>query len=123
MQIGAIDTGVRGTAAPALSPRLVRAAHEFEGQMMQELLKPMTDGDALKGTDSDSGAGSGGALAEFASETLGEALSSHGGFGIANQIVRELSQSGNGPANGDDNGKVTRKLRGNTAVRASEWLE
>jgi HAMP domain-containing protein len=25
-------------------PRLVRAAHEFEAQMMKELLKPMTGG-------------------------------------------------------------------------------
>ena len=32
-----------------VSPRLVRAAHEFEGQMMKELLKPMTSGDALTG--------------------------------------------------------------------------
>ena len=56
------------------SPRLVRAAHEFEAQMMKELLKPMTGSDALTGAedgDSDSGAGSGGALGEFASEALG----------------------------------------------------
>jgi hypothetical protein len=46
---------ITGTAAatagigPASSqatpqPRLVHAAHEFEAQMMQELLKPMTSG-------------------------------------------------------------------------------
>ena len=29
------------------SPKLVHAAHEFEAQMMKELLKPMTEGDAL----------------------------------------------------------------------------
>ena len=60
---------------------------------MQELLKPMTSGDSLTGTDEDedSGAGSGGALGEFASEALGQSLSQHGGFGIANQIIRELS--------------------------------
>ena len=65
--------------------------------MMQELLKPMTHGDALTGTDEDedSGAGSGGALGEFASEALGQALSERGGFGIANRIVQELSHSGN----------------------------
>ena len=55
--IGGIDgSGGRQRSAP--QPRLVRAAHEFEGQMMKELLKPMTDGDALTGAedgDSDSG--------------------------------------------------------------------
>ena len=77
----------------APSPQLVRAAHEFEGQMMKELLKPMTAGDGLAGTDddADSGAGSGGALGEFTSETLGQALSEQGGFGIANRIIQELS--------------------------------
>jgi Rod binding domain-containing protein len=35
--------------------------------------------------------GSGGALGEFASEALGQALSERGGFGIADRIVKELS--------------------------------
>jgi Rod binding domain-containing protein len=80
------------TATP--SPKLVRAAHEFEGQMMKELLKPMTAQDSLTGADDDSDSGSNGALGEFASEALGKALSDRGGFGIANQIVKELSHSG-----------------------------
>jgi len=94
-----------GETAP--SPRLVRAAHEFEGQMMKELLKPMTNGDALAGTeeDSDSGAGSGGALGEFASEALGQSLSERGGFGIADRIIHDLSHTGNR----HESGKVTKK--------------
>jgi len=76
-------------------PRLVRAAHEFEAQMMKELLKPLTDS-----KDEDSGSGSGGALSEFASEALGRSLSDQGGLGIANRIVGDLSRAGNhrGPA-------------------------
>ena len=79
-------------------PRLVRAAHEFEGQMMKELLKPLTSADALTGDDGDSdgGEGASGALGEFASEALGQALSAQGGFGIANGIVKQLSKSRNG---------------------------
>ena len=90
-------TGEAGKGDAAASPRLVRAAHEFEGQMMQQLLKPMTHGDALTGTDADedSGAGSGGALGEFASEALGQSLSERGGLGIAKQIIQELSHPGN----------------------------
>jgi Rod binding domain-containing protein len=77
-----------GTEKAAPQPRLVRAAHEFEAQMMKELLKPMTGEDSLGGED---GAGSGGALGEFASEALGRALSERGGFGIAHRIVQDLS--------------------------------
>jgi Rod binding domain-containing protein len=115
--IGGNMVGAQGGDAP--QPRLVRAAHEFEGQMMKELLKPMTGGDALTGAedgDSDSGAGSEGALGEFASEALGQALSQRGGFGIADKIVKELSHSGNRHGGA----KVIGNLHGNTVMRASE---
>ncbi len=109
------DQAGKSDATP--SPRLVRAAHEFEGQMMQQLLKPMTDGDALTGTDDDedSGAGSGGALGEFASEALGQSLSERGGLGIANQIIQELSHAGNQ----HKIGKVTKNLHQGHGMRTS----
>jgi len=91
-----VDAG-HNAAQSAPQPRLVRAAHEFEAQMMQELLKPMTSGNGLDGEDG-SASGSGSALATFASEALGKALSERGGFGIASSIVGELSHSGNRPA-------------------------
>jgi Rod binding domain-containing protein len=108
--------GGKGDTAP--SPRLVRAAHEFEGQMMQELLKPMTNGDVLTGTDEDenSGAGSGGALSEFASQSLGQSLSQRGGLGIANRIIQELSHTGNQ----HESGKVTKNLHQGQGMRTSE---
>jgi Rod binding domain-containing protein len=106
---------VPGQVSPAApEPRLVRAAHEFEAQMMKELMKPMTAGDALSGEDEDSG--SGGALGQFASEALGRALSEQGGFGIASRIVADLSHSGSKSGNGP----VTRNLHGNTVMRALE---
>ena len=113
------------SAAPSgPSPRLVKAAHEFEAQMMKELLQPMMQGNGLDdddgGGDDDSsglglgsGSGSGGALAEFASQSLGQALSQRGGFGIANQIIRELGRAGN-PKSTD---KVTLDLHRNTVMR------
>ena len=106
-------------AAAAPQPQLVRAAHEFEGMMMQELLKPMTQSDALTGDDgegADWDAGSGGALSQFASEAFGQAVSAGGGFGIANLIIRQLSHSGNQHRTG----KVTGNLHGNTAMRTPE---
>jgi Rod binding domain-containing protein len=104
------------------SPKLVHAAHEFEAQMMKELLKPMTNSDPLTGDDEgadgvlDSGAGSGGTLGEFASESLGKALSERGGFGIADGIVSQLSHSGNH----GKTGTVTRDLHGNTVMRSNK---
>jgi Rod binding domain-containing protein len=83
----------------APQPRLVRAAHEFEAQMMKELLKPMTGSSSLTGEDDEQG--SGGALGEFASEALGRALSERGGFGIADSIVKDLSSSGSRKAPGN----------------------
>ena len=113
--MGGATPAAQAESAP--SPRLVRAAHEFEGQMMKELLKPMTQGDALTGTDADedADAGSGGALGEFASEALGQSLSERGGFGIAKQIIQELSHRGNQ----HENRKVTRNLHQNHGMRTS----
>jgi Rod binding domain-containing protein len=108
------------TAATAASvtpqPRLVHAAHEFEAQMMQELLKPMTSGDGLDGEDSDSASGSSGALGAFASESLGRALSEQGGFGIATGIVRQLSVEGNRHVTTG----VTGSLHDNTVINSNK---
>ena len=95
-------------------PRLVRAAHEFEAQMMKELLKPMTNAGALAGQDGDSTTGSESALGEYASEALGRSLSEQGGFGIANRIVADLSHSSNRSVTG----QVTGNLHGNTVIRS-----
>lgn len=73
-----------------ISPRLVKAAHEFEAQMMKELLKPMTES-GLSG-DGDDQAASGGALREFASEAFGRALSERGGLGIGKNILHSFDR-------------------------------
>jgi Rod binding domain-containing protein len=97
MQSIAATATANTTSATTLQPRLVKAAHEFEAQMMKELIKPLNKGNSLTGTndDGDDDSGSGGALGEFASEALGRALSEGGGFGIASSIIKQLSPSGN----------------------------
>jgi Rod binding domain-containing protein len=76
----------------ALPPRLLKAAHEFEAQMMKELLKPMTAGGSFTEDDEDSGSSE--IMGGFAAEALGRSLSERGGFGIANSILQSLSQKG-----------------------------
>ena len=124
MQSILATTAAAATATPAVpQPRLVRAAHEFEAQMMKELMKPLNQGNSLTGADDDADddSGSSGALGEFASEALGRALSEHGGFGIASSIVKQLSHSKDG-ASGTQNGTlpVTGSLHMNTVIKAAQ---
>ncbi len=120
---------VPASGAPAPSPKLVNAAHEFEAQMMKELLAPMTGADPLFGADDDasdsglalgSGSGAGGALADFASETLGQALSERGGFGIADKIIRELTPAARAPAGATVTSRVTLSSHSDTVMRKLE---
>jgi Rod binding domain-containing protein len=97
LPVTAAATTTPNAAPVAPQPRLVRAAHEFEAQMMKELLKPMTMSN-LDGENDDSSSNSESALTEFASEALGQALSEQGGFGIATSIVQRLSHASNKPA-------------------------
>jgi Rod binding domain-containing protein len=92
MQVSSLVNSPETQTTTAAQPRLVHAAHEFEGQMLKELLKPLAAGNGLTGEDSDNSI-----LGEFASEALGKALSEHGGFGIANRVVQQMDQSGNHP--------------------------
>ena len=120
LAVAAPAVGAADTAVP--QPRLMKAAHEFEAQMMKELMKPITRESSLTGDDKDSDSGpgadsaSGGALGEFASEALGRALSEGGGFGIANRIVKNLSHS----SNRSETGTVTGNRHGDTVMRASK---
>ena len=90
-----------GIATPATStapsPKLVSAAHEFEAQMMKELMAPLESGHDLLGGDDAEGSSS--ALSSFAGEALGKAISEHGGLGIARSILHQLTIRGNHSGN------------------------
>ena len=73
----------------ASSRRLVGAAHEFEAQMMNELLKPLTSGLSEEQHDNQDSA-SDSVLTDYASEALGRGVSRQGGLGIANEILKSL---------------------------------
>jgi Rod binding domain-containing protein len=109
-------TGATSSATP--QPRLVRAAHEFEAQMMKELIKPLNQSNSLTGADADGDedSGSGGALGEFASEALGRALSEGGGFGIATSIVKHLTPA----ASHNGTIPVIGNLHMNTEIKAAQ---
>jgi Rod binding domain-containing protein len=93
-------------------PKLVRAAHEFEAQLMKELLRPLIQSSKLLGNEDTDETGGAGTLGEFAAESLAESLSTHGGLGIANRIIGELSRSGNA----SQTSPVTEKLHIDTVM-------
>jgi hypothetical protein len=86
----------RSPAGP--QPRLVSAAHEFEAQMMTEILKPLSSSNSWSDDDGDADLGATGALGEFGAEALGRGLSEHGGLGIATSIIHSLSHQGRNSA-------------------------
>lgn len=95
--VGRRDPASQGVAAMTAergNPKLQRSAHEFEASLMAELLKPLEESDGLTGEPSEDAAGSSGALAGFASESLARAISERGGFGIANRILLQLEHPG-----------------------------
>ena len=116
MRLTGLETLAAGNQSAPPPPRLVRAAHEFEAQLMKELLKPMTASDGLTGDEGGSGGEGGGVLGEFAAESLGRGLSEHGGLGIANSILRDLSHAGNG----GQRLAVTGDMHGNNVLRKLE---
>jgi Rod binding domain-containing protein len=97
--VSAVNPHVHTPAAP--QPRLAHAAHEFEAQLMKELIRPMTTGS----DDEDTEAGSGSALADFAGEALGQSLSRQGGLGLARSIIHELSRTETGAQSGSGSGR------------------
>lgn len=113
MQATSIINGKALTNSPPPQPKLVHAAHEFEAQMMKELMKPMTRSpDPGGGEEDDGDAGSSGALGEFASEAMAQALSERGGFGVADRILRELSpRSDSTPVRDQESKGVDARIR------------
>lgn len=105
-----------GVSAGQPSPKLVRAAHEFEGMLMEELLKPLATGgvpgDDEDGSGNDSGGlGSAGAVGSFAVDSLAQAISRQGGFGIADKLIAQISQREATESTGSGNtNELTREI-------------
>jgi Rod binding domain-containing protein len=89
-------------AATAPSPattehrKLTEAAQQFEGMLLQEMLKPMKehgfcqDDDQDASDDKDGGTGFGDTLSSFGTEAMATAIAKDGGLGIANRVVEQV---------------------------------
>ena len=75
--------------------KLVDAAQQFEGMLLQELLKPMREhsfgsGDTDIPDDGSDSSGFADTLSSFGSESLATAISRSGGLGIAKQVIQQV---------------------------------
>jgi Rod binding domain-containing protein len=71
--------------------KLVDAAQQFEAMLMQEMLKPMRAGqNDWSGEENDDSAAD--TISTFGTEAVAKAISKGGGFGIARQVVRQVTR-------------------------------
>ena len=76
--------------------KLTEAAQQFEGMLLQEMLKPMKEhGFCEKGTrgcsdGKEDGSGFGDTLSSYGTEAMATAIAKGGGLGIAKRVVAQV---------------------------------
>jgi Rod binding domain-containing protein len=91
-----LTTAPTSTAGIAEHRKLTDAAQQFEGMLLQEMLKPMTEhgfcqGDGDEDNDSkEEGSGFGDTLSSFGTESVATAIAKAGGLGIAKRVVEQV---------------------------------
>jgi len=80
--------------------KLADAAQQFEGMLLQELLKPMREhsfgsGDTDSTDDDPDSSGFADTLSSFGSESLATAISRSGGLGIAKLVTSQIERARN----------------------------
>jgi flagellar protein FlgJ len=69
--------------------KLAAGAHEFEGMMLQQMLKGLKFGGA-PGDGEDEAGGAAGTMQSYGTEALAKSIASGGGFGIAKRIIEQV---------------------------------
>jgi len=90
--MGTTGAGTTAGAGSAQHRKLVDAAQQFEGMLLQEMLKPMREHGfgQEQSEEKDSGSGFGDTLTSFGTETMATAISKGGGFGVAKKVVAQV---------------------------------
>jgi flagellar protein FlgJ len=90
-----LATATPSSTAAALEHRkLTDAAQQFEGMLLQEMLKPMKEHGFCQGDDEsdnkDEGGGFADTLSSFGTESVATAIAKGGGLGIAKRVVEQV---------------------------------
>jgi flagellar protein FlgJ len=81
--------------------KLTDAAQQFEGMLLQEMLKPMKehgfcqDEDETDNDSKDEGSGFGDTLSSYGTEAVATAIAKGGGLGIAKRVVAQVEGEAN----------------------------
>ena len=89
-----MDVTAIGRASVAIDPetaKLKDGARQFEAMMLGEMLKPLHFGGAADADGEGGDDKAGGTIESFGTEALTKAIASGGGFGIARQILRQVT--------------------------------
>ena len=87
------SSGVAAAAPPAAEHRrLTEAAQQFEGMLLQEMLKPMREHGfgQSEGEGDDKSSGFADTLSSFGTESVATAIAKGGGLGIARRVVAQV---------------------------------
>lgn len=96
-----------GVGTPAkVDPKLVDGARQFEGMMLEQMLKPMHFGASPDKAGEEDASGSNDTLSGFGTAAVARALAGGGGFGLARQIIRQVSAEHEARAAGQGGIKV-----------------
>ena len=87
--------------------KLADAAQQFEGMLLQEMLKPMREHEFCpsRSGDSDPSDSGGDTLSSFGTEVMATAIAKAGGMGIAKRIVAQVEDEKISNEKGIDNGR------------------
>ena len=83
--------------AAAKQAKLVDAAHQFEGMLLQEMLKGMQSGKDELGGGGDDGDNSGDTLRSLGTEAVAKAISMQGGIGLAKLVIAKVTKESDVP--------------------------
>lgn len=87
-----IDTAFStSTAEERQTAKLADGAHQFEAMMLEQMLKPLHFGESPDAAGEESSGGASETLRGFGTEAIAKAIASGGGFGLARQIVRQVT--------------------------------
>jgi flagellar protein FlgJ len=85
-----------GAAAALEHRKLTDAAQQFEGMLLQEMLKPMKEHGFAQEEGEDDGDKDGGGFADtlssFGTEAMATAIAKGGGLGIARQVIEQVER-------------------------------
>jgi flagellar protein FlgJ len=90
-----------------IDPKLVDGARQFEAMMLEQMLKPMHFGSSPDAAGEGDPQGSNDTLSSLGTEAVARALAGGNGFGLARQIIRQVSAEHEAKASSPGGTKVS----------------